>query len=850
MKKGSFYFYTRGRAKIIGAAACALAAVGLALGAGGASATPISSSDGDAAAEGQSRVVIDSEVSLTPNKSNWNKEQQVDLKGATPGFVQLSAGYFHAAALSNGGVLYTWGLGDYGQLGNGSTAPKAVPAIVDATGVLKGVAIKKVSVGQYHTVALGEDGNVYTWGRNDQGQLGDGTRTNRKVPVEVDRGEIPDDVEIVDIAAAVAATIALGSDGRVYEWGNLMEKAPSADALLVPTLRTGLEGQFATEIVAGAYDAMVLTDRGALFGWGTNRSGRLGVGDAAKHLTPVQVDTSGVLSGKNIVGVSLSLSNYAFPTTFAWDSEGQIYSWGSNSAGQLGIGETGGNSYLPVSVDMSAFEGHRIIDVKAGVAHALALTDDDMIYAWGLNKNTNTSSSDKDGGQLGTGDQVNRLVPEQVDMSGELAGQAPFINIGVGAYASFALGNDGKVFSWGTSGRYFLLGDGREEQYAFTNVPAKGPWISNLTGVIFETVDGSTVITPDNIERDASDARARLVNDYTTLRFTAPAYGQKPAKPRCEPVGVVAEFELMGGDSSSGLTVQWPTAEYKYCADPELSWDGEPTAELEDDADFAEGNTVRFTFAGVASGEASLADTSFVVSEFIGTGSAPEMTCTPEEVGAGESFVCTGTYTLTADDVIRGQVSLTGKVSATYDDKGVDVIGGEKTAGLYREGSDSLVVTFDLNGGGGDFRALVASPGGSVHVYDHAPVRDGYEFAGWLPVTQMVRPISAMPALIKPGADHSPFGNTVMVAQWKEIEPPTGPTEPTEPPTKPTEPTEPDTELPLTAAPGGNNNSAGNGNTGSLAQTGTNVMPAVAVMALLASLGVALRFLRKNRLAD
>lgn len=235
-------FYTRGRAGIIGAAACALAAVGLLFSSVGASATPTDSDDRDAAVNGQSRVLIDSEVTFTPDRSHWNKEQQVDMTGATAGFVQLSAGYYHAAAVSNGGVLYTWGMGKNGQLGNGDTGNKAVPTVVDTTGVLQGVAIKKVAVGRYHTVALSEDGDVYTWGSNDQGQLGDGTRKGSTVPVAVSRGDIPADVGIIDIAAANAVTLAVGSDGRVYEWGNLMEKAPPTDALLVPTLRTGLEG--------------------------------------------------------------------------------------------------------------------------------------------------------------------------------------------------------------------------------------------------------------------------------------------------------------------------------------------------------------------------------------------------------------------------------------------------------------------------------------------------------------------------------------------------------------------------------------------------------------------------------
>ena len=112
-------------------------------------------------------------------------------------------------ALKSDGALATWGYNGYGQLGDGTTTNRFVPVAVSGlTGVVA------VAAGDYHTVALKSDGTVWTWGSNGSGQLGDGTTTQRLTPVQVSGLS-----GVIAISAGQSFTLALRSDGTVWGWG-------------------------------------------------------------------------------------------------------------------------------------------------------------------------------------------------------------------------------------------------------------------------------------------------------------------------------------------------------------------------------------------------------------------------------------------------------------------------------------------------------------------------------------------------------------------------------------------------------------------------------------------------------
>ena len=141
--------------------------------------------------------------------------------------VALSGGFDHSLALSSDGNVYAWGLNSRGQLGNGSSTNSPVPAAVNSSGVLAGKTVTAIAAGQEHSVAMASDGAVYTWGFNNFGQLGTGTTGTAEsslVPVAVSASGALAGKSISAIAASNYHSPALASDGTVdgtvYGWGN------------------------------------------------------------------------------------------------------------------------------------------------------------------------------------------------------------------------------------------------------------------------------------------------------------------------------------------------------------------------------------------------------------------------------------------------------------------------------------------------------------------------------------------------------------------------------------------------------------------------------------------------------
>jgi alpha-tubulin suppressor-like RCC1 family protein len=125
--------------------------------------------------------------------------------------IAISAGFVsHAVALKSDGTVWAWGSNSYGQLGDGTTMNRMIPVQVSG---LTGV--KEISAGDSHTVAIKNDGTVWAWGLNSSGQLGDGTDINRNAPVPI--FGFPVDGKV--ISAGDWHTVALGNDGTVWAWG-------------------------------------------------------------------------------------------------------------------------------------------------------------------------------------------------------------------------------------------------------------------------------------------------------------------------------------------------------------------------------------------------------------------------------------------------------------------------------------------------------------------------------------------------------------------------------------------------------------------------------------------------------
>ncbi len=146
----------------------------------------------------------------------------VSTSGVLSGVIltQIVAGYFFTCALSGAGAVYCWGFNADGELGNNSTANSSVPVAVSRSGVLSGVTVTQITADSgYNACALGSNGLAYCWGRNSDGQLGNNTVTSSSVPVAVSTAGVLSGLTLTQISVGNVFACALGSAGAAYCWG-------------------------------------------------------------------------------------------------------------------------------------------------------------------------------------------------------------------------------------------------------------------------------------------------------------------------------------------------------------------------------------------------------------------------------------------------------------------------------------------------------------------------------------------------------------------------------------------------------------------------------------------------------
>ena len=343
----------------------------------------------------------------------------------------LSAGAFHNAVLTTAGGIETWGANYYGQLGDGTTTGRTAPVAVSLPGGATAVA---VSAGGAHTLALTSTGAVWAWGRNADGQLGDGTTTDRDVPVAV---RLPAGVTVTAIAAGGGHSLALTSTGSVLAWGaggsGQLGDGTTTDRD-VPVAVQLPAGVTVTAIAAGGAHSLALTSAGSVLAWGAGASGQLGDGTGAERPTPVAVDLpAGTTVRAVVAGASDSL---------ALTSTGAIWSWGYNHYGQLGTGSRV-DSRTPVPVDLPA--GAAAIDLGAGTDANAALA----LLAPAPLSGTGYWTVAADGGLFAFGDAA---------YAGSMGGKPlnrPIVGMAAHAHTGYWLvAADGGVFAYGGAG-YF-----------------------------------------------------------------------------------------------------------------------------------------------------------------------------------------------------------------------------------------------------------------------------------------------------------------------------------------------------------------------------------------------------------
>uniref|UniRef100_A0AC11B7Q1 HECT and RLD domain containing E3 ubiquitin protein ligase 4 n=1 Tax=Ovis aries TaxID=9940 RepID=A0AC11B7Q1_SHEEP len=322
---------------------------------------------------------IDEEIVLEPRKSDFFVNKKVR---------DVGCGLRHTVFVLDDGTVYTCGCNDLGQLGHEKSRKKPEQVVaLDAQNIVA------VSCGEAHTLALNDKGQVYAWGLDSDGQLGLlGSEECIRVPRNI---KSLSDIQIVQVACGYYHSLALSKASEVFCWGQnkygQLGLGIDCKKQASPQLIKSLLGIPFMQIAAGGAHSFVLTLSGAIFGWGRNKFGQLGLNDENDRYVPNLLKS---LRTQKIVYICCGEDH-----TAALTKEGGVFTFGAGGYGQLGHNSTS-HEINPRKV----FElmGSIVTQIACGRQHTSAFVPSSgRIYSFGLGGN----------GQLGTGSTSNRKSP-------------------------------------------------------------------------------------------------------------------------------------------------------------------------------------------------------------------------------------------------------------------------------------------------------------------------------------------------------------------------------------------------------------------------------------------------------
>ncbi|XP_077351382.1 putative E3 ubiquitin-protein ligase HERC4 isoform X2 [Festucalex cinctus] len=325
---------------------------------------------------------IDEEIVLEPRKCDFFHAKRVR---------DVGCGRKHTAFVLEDGTVYTCGCNDLGQLGHEKSRKKPEQVVA-----LDAQIIIAVSCGESHTLALNDSGQVFSWGLGSDGQLG---LNNFEECVRVPRNiKTLTDVQITQVACGYWHSLALSKGSQVFSWGQnrygQLGFGVNGQSISTPQIVNSLQGVPFAQISAGGAHSFALTLSGAVFGWGRNKFGQLGLSDSNDRCFPALLKS---LRSQRVIFVSCGEDH-----TAALTKEGGVFTFGAGGYGQLGHNSTN-HEINPRKV----FElmGNVVTQIACGRQHTLAFTPScGKMDSFGLGGN----------GQLGTRSSCNRKSPGPV----------------------------------------------------------------------------------------------------------------------------------------------------------------------------------------------------------------------------------------------------------------------------------------------------------------------------------------------------------------------------------------------------------------------------------------------------
>lgn len=349
--------------------------------------------------------------------------------------------------LTTSGVAYGWGLNSSGQVGDGTATTRSSPALV-----VGGLIFQRLITTNVASFCMGltPNGTLYSWGLNNDGQLGVGDTTNRSSPTAVAGGLV-----FADVWSGNDSVVGITPAGVAYAWGINTKGEVGDGTTTARSSPTAVVGGLTFSRVISTNDSTVnatfgITTSGAAYAWGSNVHGLLGVGDTTARSSPVAV-----LGGLTFSGVYGDPFNGNGTVGFL-TTTGSAYMAGINNFGQLGDGTT-----TPKSSPVAVLGGLTFKQIYVGGSYSYGLTPAGAAYAWGFNGD----------GELGDGTVTPRSSPVAV------VGGLNFIALSErGSGNQAGITPTGMMYSWGINGSG-QLGDG-------TTTPRSSP-VAVLGGLAF-----------------------------------------------------------------------------------------------------------------------------------------------------------------------------------------------------------------------------------------------------------------------------------------------------------------------------------------------------------------------------
>lgn len=261
----------------------------------------------------------------------------VIMSGALSGktIKQISPSFSSTCAVASDEFVYCWGSNHFGSLGDGTNNNSTIPVGIDSTGSLNGKTVKSLIAGVGAMCVIASDDQAYCWGFNIEGSLGSGSGDDSNTPIAVKINDLSEAAKIEKIAMGREKTCAISTVGQLYCWGKYIKSEPPRYSANIVTLDSNRPDLRVKDVAIGDEHVCAVSVENNIYCWGINNKGQLGDGSEVSKTVPVMINKGEELAMQGI----LSITAGGYHTCVSTDNY-EVYCWGGNMQGQLGIGKS------------------------------------------------------------------------------------------------------------------------------------------------------------------------------------------------------------------------------------------------------------------------------------------------------------------------------------------------------------------------------------------------------------------------------------------------------------------------------------------------------------------------------